>query len=280
MQISINSLVIEVTRRCNIKCRHCLRGRPQNINIKEAYLDSLFSKVEYVSCLTISGGEPSIAFNSINKIIDSAIAHRVRIDNFYIATNGKRITYPFVKAVERLYNYCGDNDISCVHISNDIYHENCEDTDAFNYLLTFPFVGYKWNKNGYDSLSFDRSGRYYYKNGGIVNSGFAKENGIGSKKDSHNEIQIEIDDENEMFNIVEGDIYLNCKGNIILGCDYSYEDQDNCFEYEPFICHVDDFSTKTLKHFYDNQEIKIQLIKEKKERYEEYERLAIGGIPF
>lgn len=253
MKISIYNLVIEATRRCNIQCNHCLRGRAQNKNIKKQYVDSLFSKIDYVSILTISGGEPSIAVDSINKIIDSAIENNVEIGSFYIATNGKKITYPFVKAVERLHSFCSDNDISGVDISNDIYHDEIEDTDAFNYLLTFPYVKYKWNENIYPfNRKFDRNGKYIYSEGSIINSGLALENGIGHRNAPLDFIEIE--ETEEEFIISEGNIYLNCMGNIISGCDYSYEDQDS-FEFENLICKVDDLSIKTVNDFIDKMSV-------------------------
>ena len=33
IDISVNSLVIEVTRRCNMRCNHCIRGDAQNCDI-------------------------------------------------------------------------------------------------------------------------------------------------------------------------------------------------------------------------------------------------------
>jgi len=246
MKISIYNLIIEATRRCNIQCKHCLRGRAQNKNIKIKYVDSLFSKIDHISVLTISGGEPSIAIDSINKIIDSATENNVEIGNFYVATNGKRITFPFVKAIERLYNYCNNNDISGVNISNDIFHDEQDDTDAFNYLLTFPYVSYKWTRYTTSYEKFDEKGRFIYGGNGIINSGLALENGIGERNIAKQFIEIAPEEDNFVIN--EGDIYLNCNGNIILGCDYSYEDQDS-FEFENLICKVDDFSVETIKRF-------------------------------
>ena len=36
MEIYVESLVIEVTRRCNMRCEHCLRGDAQNLDISTA----------------------------------------------------------------------------------------------------------------------------------------------------------------------------------------------------------------------------------------------------
>ena len=38
----IANLVIEVTRKCNLQCAHCLRGEAQDIEISEAVIDKIF----------------------------------------------------------------------------------------------------------------------------------------------------------------------------------------------------------------------------------------------
>ena len=43
MEIYVNYLAIEVTRRCNMKCNHCLRGDAQNLDISTAVLSGIAS---------------------------------------------------------------------------------------------------------------------------------------------------------------------------------------------------------------------------------------------
>lgn len=33
MELCLESLVVEITRRCNMKCPHCLRGNAQRVDI-------------------------------------------------------------------------------------------------------------------------------------------------------------------------------------------------------------------------------------------------------
>ena len=60
MSITISNLVIEVTRKCNMFCDHCLRGDLQNIDLKKEYVDSLLNQVDQINNVTFSGGEPSL----------------------------------------------------------------------------------------------------------------------------------------------------------------------------------------------------------------------------
>jgi hypothetical protein len=48
---------------------------------------------------------------------------------------------------------------------------------------------------------------------------------------------------NGVISYTEGDLYLNCKGNIINGCDWSFENQDNP---KNIISHVSTFDPKML----------------------------------
>ncbi len=253
--MKIDNLSIEITRRCNQQCDHCLRGKSQNINIDIDYVNTLFSKIDRINSLTITGGEPSIAPKSIHKIIDCAIMNDVEISDFYIATNGKRITMPFVDAIQRLYNFCTDNTISRVEISNDKFHELPTETRAFQELLELEFVGYRWENRDrinlfYVKNTFNRDNQWtypYFNKGenGIIASGLAVENGLGTKEIRKEAFEIENKD------ITEGNIYLNCKGKVLAGCDFSFEDQDDKDSLF-LICDVKDFSLEKVKQYMDN----------------------------
>lgn len=51
-------LVIELTRRCNMRCKHCGRGEAQNITITKEIIDRIFENVQDCLSLYVSGGEP------------------------------------------------------------------------------------------------------------------------------------------------------------------------------------------------------------------------------
>jgi len=46
MKAELEYLVIEVTRRCNLRCDHCLRGDPQNLDLDVSLVSRLFDQVE------------------------------------------------------------------------------------------------------------------------------------------------------------------------------------------------------------------------------------------
>jgi len=223
-KINIDSLVIEITRRCNMHCEHCLRGDQQDTDMQLVYLHSLFQKIKYVNCLTITGGEPSLNISGIRCILSVAKLYNVRIGNFFVATNAKEITHDFIRVMIDLYLYCEENEISQVAWSNDEYHDN--NPEAIKLLKALSFS----NPNYPESNS--RSGSV-----GIIDEGRANENGLGGRILNLYPFEIEED------NITESEIYLNCEGNIINGCDWSYESQE---EKERIICSVHNFSLEAV----------------------------------
>lgn len=61
-------VVIEVTRRCNMCCAHCLRGDAEAVDIQERYIDAFldsFANAGYISSLTFTGGEISLNIPAI-----------------------------------------------------------------------------------------------------------------------------------------------------------------------------------------------------------------------
>ena len=60
-----STVVIKVTRRCNMCCAHCLRGNGQNLDIKPEYIDKFFDKFRpgaSISSITYTGGEITVNY--------------------------------------------------------------------------------------------------------------------------------------------------------------------------------------------------------------------------
>lgn len=86
----IEWILIEVTRRCNMSCAHCMRGDPQDIDIKDDYLTKFFNGIKnyHIKHLTITGGEPSLVPEKIKKIFYLIKENKIKIDELHITTNG------------------------------------------------------------------------------------------------------------------------------------------------------------------------------------------------
>ena len=119
----IKNLMLEVTRKCNLQCEHCLRGDAQDKSMTSDVMVSLFQHISHIEMLTIGGGEPSLAIDVINNIHQCLVQANVTIGDVFLVTNGKDLSYPLLKAFNNLYGLVENHELSGFAISNDTFHK-------------------------------------------------------------------------------------------------------------------------------------------------------------
>lgn len=209
MQLYVDRLIIEVTRKCNIQCGHCLRGDAECVNIKMKYVDALFSQINSIGNITFTGGEPQLVPGIIDKIRYSAIIHNIDVGNFYCVTNGVKNSKKFKDVMINWYNFCTDNEMSAISLSNDIWHDEA--------------TGYTINTRHIENLEFFHvRDRLPQTRDVIIKEGRAKFYGTRDNEpdDFYKDLYRE-----EQISVVESALYLNALGKIINGCDWSYATQ-------------------------------------------------------
>lgn len=147
----VDDLMLEVTRKCNLRCEHCLRGNAQNKSMSRNIIDALFRHVDSVGTLTIGGGEPTLAIDVLWDVYNSILQNHVDIQNIYMVTNGKTLKRELVQVFSQLYQRCSDNEVSGFAVSNDQYHVQQR--------------GFTRNVYEYEELCYeneDEYGDYYY----------------------------------------------------------------------------------------------------------------------
>ena len=100
----------DLTRRCNLQCPFCSRGKAEDQDITpeiiNAALDQIKDNNVYISHLRLSGGEPFLAVDQIEYIVDQIIKRQMKIRNCTIFTNGiikdKRALEALIKLAEYL----------------------------------------------------------------------------------------------------------------------------------------------------------------------------------
>jgi len=226
-KLRIYNLAVEVTRRCNAECEHCLRGDRESLDLNMVYIESLFKRVEYINCITFTGGEPTLATNQIHNILRLAEKYEVDVGSFYIVTNAIRVPDSFLLACIKWYCYCSDNEITQVVWSNDDFHE-------------LPDEGVKrLQALGFTSPKYSSAAPSPYAN--VINEG----RGVNFGHDRHSRTSVEIEDDNE----INGDLYLNVKGKLVDGCDWSYASQE-----DHTICCAGKLSLPVLQKYLDERE--------------------------
>ena len=196
--MKIDHLAIEITRRCNIQCKHCIRGYAQNVDIPLKYIDMILDRTESIGHFCPTGGEPSLNIPAIQYFIDGCIERQITIDKFYISTNGINITQEFIDVCLDLYAISTDKYHCSVQISNDKYHLERRKYDD-NLLSCLPFYSKRF-REGSDMQ------------GVVVYEGLAAKNNLKIAK--------------RYFRSAKGQLYLNAEGDIIDGDCWSYENQN------------------------------------------------------
>jgi len=217
--LSTDNLVIEVTRKCNLHCKHCLRGDAQNTDIKTGAMFQFLTtnNIEYISTVTFTGGEPTLNLPAINEFIDICTTFDIDVRNFYIVVNGVEIPDEFILTVSRLWAFCSENDISQVEVSeSDFYYD--QDSSQINKLGSFKCFS---RKHTGDNLHLIREGRAVE-----WSNEYANGEGRNIEIDDENRELVEEYDEIAEYGQICGTIYLNVNGDIVSCCDLSYESQD------------------------------------------------------
>lgn len=216
-KLRAHNVVLEVTRRCNIVCAHCLRGKMEVIDADCDTIRKFLAHFDRIGKLTITGGEPSLVPDTIWRIADIVLSQKIKVNQFFCATNGQSITNSFIQAIKELYRLAISND-SVLLVSNTAYHKKLSEY-AKNKLMLYPFVKYQVTEDTPFPVS------------DVTVEGFGQ-NIEGASDVIRKEPFLCVGN-----NIVLGYLYLNCLGFIVYHCNLSYESQRNP---DNIVCSVND----------------------------------------
>ena len=130
--MTIDSLAIEVTRRCNMSCAHCMRGdvpTTGNVDMELSVVKPLLDNLECIGTLTFTGGEPCTpqGIRAMQEILGYIKDRGIPVYNFYVVTNGKALNREFLYTMLELYAYVvqcgGEPDMCGLALSKDRFHE-------------------------------------------------------------------------------------------------------------------------------------------------------------
>lgn len=128
-EIRLPRLAIEITTRCNLRCKNCTVGIPTqkevihlDLSTVRLYLKKAFEIVDHTDSMEFSGGEPFL-HEQLAEMIDSFMEYRQKFDQFLIVTNGTVPLKPSVEAALKKYKDCG-----VIHISDyGLYPEQTQE---------------------------------------------------------------------------------------------------------------------------------------------------------
>ena len=222
MKTQLDYLVLETTRRCNMKCAHCLRGPAQNKDMPYEVIDNALKDVSYIGCITFGGGEPTLNVEAIEYTLRVCIERGINVMNFYVVTNGKQVTKRFIYAMMSWYFYTtecgGDPEYSGVAMSQDMFHEKVPSKNVIRL----------------SSLSFfkDTEKRTDWNKIPVINEGNALFLSDVPKREKVRSDYVTADWINDELVLNDTILYVTVDGDVFLDCDLSYESQANIIEEE------------------------------------------------
>ncbi len=207
----IQDLVLEVTRKCNMACEHCLRGDAESLDMKKEIVDEVLKHCDFIGSVVFTGGEPSLNIPLIRYFFEEAKKQGKLPANFYVVTNGKANQYELATELLKWYPKMGEKDLCGVALSVDVYHESLGVEAEYIRALSF----YRDDKEIPFSERYPE--RYIIAEGRAANWGESKRRLNDTIKFDNGTVEM---------------LYVSANGNLIGDCDFSYDHIDQLSEYD------------------------------------------------
>ncbi|RHK32163.1 radical SAM protein [Anaerobutyricum hallii] len=251
-KITWDFLSVELTRKCQINCKHCFKGKCQNITISKEVIEKFLKQTEAIGFLHFTGGEPTLALEEMDYFLDLLYEYRIPLFHLQIITNGYEKSEKFVQIVKdysEMIKLCYlDKKVDMkyyvtIGVSVDRYHVGYDPKDALEY--------YKKELKGYAKVIPMTDGNIPMKIGNGINLPEAILEMDKQKLDTRIEIlskdtkpmcphykTYKLSLEEQVYVVCE--MSLSAKGNVTLGKvssnnEYDFEDLPN-----QYICNVND----------------------------------------
>lgn len=267
--MKVDHLYLEVTRNCTLECEHCLRGDRERVNMSPTILDEIFKDVEKVGVMLITGGEPLLAIQTLEYLVELLKKKKVSVGKILLITNGTVLSDRVMNVLYGLQ----EHSYLVLKISTDIFHRiELEKRGLLE--LRDRNLSYL-NKAGFYNFSEYGEDKKSEYNVGLVNKGRTRSltlerleeiNSLVEQKYSVMDyttceqlLDVSLEDD-----IVYGTLSVDVNGNLV-GYELSFEEEDE-FAYNAGI-------NVTQMSFRDAVQAFINLNDKKRE--ERYKKLGI-----
>lgn len=205
--MQVYSLILEVTRQCNMCCAHCLRGEAENIDMQKETIDKVLGLVDRIACVTFTGGEPSLNLPLIQYFFDRAEQKGKFPESFWLATNGKENQEELALLALKTWFKCPEKEMCGVALSVDAYHELVPEKFLTGLSFYDPSKEHLMSSKSIDDF--------------VIRMGRAEDNGLGREPrnwDVDNKISIE--------DGMIATLYVSAKGECVFNPNLPYSDID------------------------------------------------------
>lgn len=218
-RLKLEELMLETTRDCNLACKHCVRGPSEKVTMAPGIIEAAMSDIKSIGALSFTGGEPALHPQIIKRTLTEVQRHKIGVDSVYIATNGTVESLEFATTLMEWYAYCmkcgGEAEMFSLRISNTAFH------DVHGKKKTALYDAFKFTYHDQPSGTYGKEL--------LINDGRAKtlpKDGTYDFRTVENVLTyLECEDFGDCVEIGEAVVYINVYGDVMFGCDYSYQRQ-------------------------------------------------------
>lgn len=220
--IQAYNLILEITRRCNMRCDHCMRGAVQRLDMSYGTMWNALKNIEHISTLTITGGEPSLRPQALRDLWNILLSRGIHVGSFYVVTNAKS-TYKrleFLEALDKLHQWCDEPDGCTLCVSQDQYHNSERLVNMKHYAGNYVS---ECGETYWVDREYFRPEQRTAPIEKVIDDGRAKELQLGSSKARIQEPWEVYRDSSGDLCIQDNEIYIAANGNVTSCCDMSYK---------------------------------------------------------
>lgn len=260
--LRFREIMFEITRRCNLQCAHCFRGDAQNMDISEEIIDKTLDQIS-CSMFAITGGEPFMAPDKLEYLVDGIIKRKMLFSGFQLVVNGtimderavkslaainKLATYIYEDVYPEIWNKAGKEfdfekdakgykPLIRVSVSVDDFHHNNPD-EAISYyksLVNSKYVDFErqdeWTRTDDDgnvhTQAEIRNDKVKAHETWVDNEGRAKDNHLGYRINTCNFCNVACHKVEFAENsTIKCTIQICANGNVGYGEQLSFESED------------------------------------------------------
>ena len=117
-KIRVEKLHLEITRDCTLECMHCFRGNREYSYMDVSIIQKLLKNVNHINFLLLTGGEPFLAIEQLEKVIEIIKTNSIKVDEISVITNGTVLSPRVIKALK----FFDSNSRLYLTISKDKFH--------------------------------------------------------------------------------------------------------------------------------------------------------------
>ena len=214
--------MLELTRRCDMTCSHCLRGDAQGVDMSEHTLITALRLFEGVTSeIGIGGGEPTLKPALLSRLRHSIIWTGIFPDTITLVTNGKRLVKEIANVEYDDYDEYGD---MIAGPANDAIREL-----SWNADIEISVSVDRWHgTEATQRLNTIESSFEYFPKVRVSSQGPVSPSnliGIGRAK-GYRALEVYLAEECHDIGSYQM-MYVTVKGDIYISCDMSYKMYDS-----------------------------------------------------